>query len=143
MIRGMIAASSSRRATVDPYWSGVKLLLHGDADFSDSSSVGRTLSLGGSPAISTTVKKMGAGSMQFNGTNQFATMSGNFNYGFSAGFAVSFYANFGATRNNWERIFDFGNADANNNILVAREGTTNNLWFETYNNGAASLNIGS
>ncbi|CAN2222917.1 Listeria/Bacterioides repeat [Candidatus Nanopelagicaceae bacterium] len=82
-------------------------------------------------------------SMQFNGTNQYATMAGKFNYDFSSGFSTTFYANFGSTRNNWERIIDFGNADANNNFVVAREGTTNNLWFEIFNNGASSLNIGS
>ena len=72
-------------------------------------------------------------SMQFNGTNQYATIGGSFNYDFTAGISINFYANFG-NASNWERIIDIGNANQDRNILVARVGTTQDLQFETYNN---------
>jgi hypothetical protein len=80
-------------------------------------------------------------SMQFNGTNQYATISGDFNYDFSGGFATSFYANFGNV-NTWERILDVGSADADKNIIVARENNTQNLWFEVFNAGPVGTSAG-
>ncbi|HID08905.1 TPA: LamG domain-containing protein, partial [Candidatus Micrarchaeota archaeon] len=39
--------------------------------------------------------------------------------------------------NNWSRIFDFGEGQANDNILLANYGTTNNLTFEVYVGGTS------
>lgn len=48
------------------------------------------------------------------------------------GITIDFEADFG-TADNWERLIDFGAAPAgtvSSNMMVGREGTTNNLWFE-------------
>ena len=55
---------------------------------------------------------------------------------FTGGFSISFIANFGSV-NTWERIIDFGNGELANNIIVAREGATNNFWFEVHNSGTS------
>lgn len=52
-------------------------------------------------------------------------------------FSLSFYASFGSTANNFERIIDFGNGPTNNNLEVGREGTGTNLFVEMFN-GASS-----
>lgn len=80
-------------------------------------------------------------SMQFNGTNQYATVPGNFNYDFTSGFSASFYANFG-NASNWERIIDFGDSDANKNIVISRRATSQDLWVELFNNGPTAQNLG-
>jgi hypothetical protein len=51
----------------------------------------------------------------------------------SAGVSVSFYANF-TTTNNWQRIIDFGTGAQSNNILVARPGSTTDLYIEIWSN---------
>jgi uncharacterized repeat protein (TIGR02543 family) len=57
---------------------------------------------------------------------------------FSAGITVDFEADFGATQENWERIFDFGvSGPTSSNILVSRLGTSSDLVFEIYD-GATS-----
>jgi Concanavalin A-like lectin/glucanases superfamily len=52
-------------------------------------------------------------------------------------FSLSFYANFGIQANNFERIIDFGNGAANNNLEVGREGTGSNLFIEMFNGGTS------
>ncbi|MFT4807201.1 MAG: MSHA biogenesis protein MshQ [Paraglaciecola sp.] len=59
---------------------------------------------------------------------------------FSSGFSAMAWVDFGSA-NNWERIFDFGNGAANNNIVFARQGSTNHLHFEIFNGGASCGNI--
>ena len=51
---------------------------------------------------------------------------------FTNGFSATFWANFGSNANSWERILDFGNGQANNNILISRSGTSSDLVLETY-----------
>lgn len=59
---------------------------------------------------------------------------------FSNGFSISFYARFDATAGGgWERIIDFGNGDNADNIVVAREGSTNRLILEFRRGSAESL----
>ena len=60
----------------------------------------------------------------FDGTDDYLDV-GTVNTDFSGGMTVSswvFYNSF----NNWSRIFDFGEGQANDNILLANYGTTNN-----------------
>jgi MSHA biogenesis protein MshQ len=59
---------------------------------------------------------------------------------FSSGFSAMAWVDFGSN-NNWERIFDFGNGAANNNIVFTRQGSTNHLRFEIFNGGASCGNI--
>lgn len=78
----------------------------------------------------------------FDGSNDYVNF-GNITNNFSSGFTASFYANLGTATQNWERIFDFGNGQANDNILVGRSGTTDNLAFEIYTSGTSYGQCGS
>lgn len=79
------AASRAKSLGPDPYWSSVKLLLRGDSGFTDASPVGRVLTVGGSPSISTSTRRMGAGSVLFNGSDASlsAGSTSDFNFGTS------------------------------------------------------------
>ena len=68
----------------------------------------------------------------FDGVNQYATINSSLNATYSSGLSISFFANFGSVANNYERIIDIGNGPSSENILVARESTTNNLIGEVY-----------
>jgi uncharacterized repeat protein (TIGR02543 family) len=53
----------------------------------------------------------------------------------SGGITIDFEADFGGVANDWERLIDFGTQAAGtigNNILVTRQGTTNNLLVELW-----------
>lgn len=53
----------------------------------------------------------------------------------NGGFTFIIQVKFRST-NNWERIIDFANGPATNNILLAREKTTNNLTLRVFDNGS-------
>lgn len=67
----------------------------------------------------------------FDGNNDYIDLPNGF-ADFTNGFSFFAIANFG-TVGNWERLFDFGNGQGNNNILLARRNTTNDITFELYN----------
>jgi uncharacterized repeat protein (TIGR02543 family) len=53
------------------------------------------------------------------------------------GMTIDFEADFGATAENWERIIDFSEGGLeNDNILLGREGTTNNLILSIFHGAA-------
>lgn len=54
-----------------------------------------------------------------------------------SGLTFTFYANFGGGAGSFERIFDFGNGAASNNIIVGREGVSGNMFIEIYRDGAS------
>lgn len=54
------------------------------------------------------------------------------------GFSVSCWVYFTKQDNNWERIFDFGDGENNNNIVLCRFGLTNNIYFGIRNGSAES-----
>lgn len=64
-LNGNFLAFPQEGANTDPYFSNVKLLLHMDSDFSDSSSGSKSATENGSPTINTTTKKFGAGAGDF------------------------------------------------------------------------------
>jgi hypothetical protein len=97
--------------------------------WSDLSGNSRTATLQNSPTFQHATN---GSAFSFNGTNQYATVP-TFNDTFSAGFSISFYASFGSVANSWERILDFGTGDANNNILIGRESTYGNIFYESWN----------
>lgn len=110
MIRGMIAAANCRTRASDPYWSSVKLLLHGDTlAFEDSSSVHRTLFTGGSVTVSTAVKKMGEGSLLFNGSDAsvYTGSSSDFNFG-TGDFTIEVWVRVASQTNNFQSFFSTG-----------------------------------
>jgi uncharacterized repeat protein (TIGR02543 family) len=58
---------------------------------------------------------------------------------FSSGFTIDFEADFGAQKNGFERIIDLGEGgEANDNIIVSRDGTTSNLFAEVWIGGTSS-----
>lgn len=69
-------------------------------------------------------------------TGQFGTLP-SMTVDYSAGFSATFYADFGDA-NSWERIIDFGNGQPNDNIVVARSGSSTDLNVSFYN-GTSSL----
>ena len=55
------------------------------------------------------------------------------------GITVDFEADFGTTANNWERAIDFSsNADMANNLLISRNGTSNDLTIEVWNGNTSA-----
>lgn len=78
-------------------------------------------------------------SFTFNAANsQYIDLGSMPAFDFSNGFTATFWANFGSVQNNWERILDFGNANASNNVWVGRNGTTNKLSIETFTNAVSN-----
>jgi len=89
---------------------------------------------------SATYSSSNGGAFTFNGTNTYGYLSTlPSSISFSSGLSTTFYANFGATTQTWERIFDFGNGNASSNILVARSGNSDTLWYEIYNASGSSI----
>ena len=82
---------------------------------------------------------------------QLAALPANFLGGTVTGLTVFTVANFGPTADSWERVVDLGNAPSpintpSNNIILARNGTTNRLGWEYYNGvnaGATYTSIGA
>lgn len=68
------------------------------------------------------------------GTN-YVSLSGAFN-DWGNGFTIEFIGEFGANLNNWERIFDFGNGPASDNVWVGRLYGTQNLAIEIWDGGS-------
>lgn len=64
--------------------------------------------------------------------------SGQANY--TSGLTLSFWALPASVKNN-ARFVDFGNAAASNNIILARNGTTNDLSFWVYNGATAGTKV--
>ncbi|HVZ55755.1 MAG TPA: LamG-like jellyroll fold domain-containing protein [Chitinophagaceae bacterium] len=56
---------------------------------------------------------------------------------FSTGLTVECWVKWGAF-NNWSRLLDMGNGTASDNILLANQGTSNNLRFEVYVGGTTN-----
>lgn len=82
-----LRASLAGKPSLDPYFANVSLLLHGDGTngsttFTDNSNSARTLIASGNAQIDTSIKQFGTGSLKFDGSGDYATVSG------SAGAAV-------------------------------------------------------
>ena len=71
------------------------------------------------------------GHLSFTGSGGYATV-GAYSFPTYTGISVSFYANFGTSADNFERIIDFGNRDANNNLEVGRIGTSTDFFAEAW-----------
>ena len=73
------------------------------------------------------------GALDFDGNDDYGELTG-----VETGGAMTFstWVNYDSF-NHWSRIFDFGDGAAQNNILLANQGTTNNLVFEVHADGAS------
>lgn len=76
-----------------------------------------------------------------NGTNQYIQAPSGF-ADFTNGLTCICFCNFGNV-GTWERIMDFGNGSANNNIGFSRYSTNNSLRFFIYNGSTNVLDVGS
>lgn len=76
-----------------------------------------------------------------NGTNQYIQAPSGF-ADFTNGLTCICFCNFGNV-GTWERIMDFGNGSANNNIGFSRYSTNNSLRFFIYNGSSNVLEVGS
>ncbi|NBP55371.1 hypothetical protein EBU71_02320, partial [bacterium] len=117
------------------------LLLIDAADYvsgqtwSDTSGSGNHVTLFNSPNWSSS----DGGRFEFNGSNNYGLAPSGFS-NFTSGITVLAFVDFGGA-GNWERIIDFGQGTADDNILLARESTTNTLTFELYNGSVISLSV--
>ena len=55
------------------------------------------------------------------------------------GFSIIAIAKFTGTPQNYERIFDFGIGAGSNNLMIARNGTSNVLYFSIFNGGGEAV----
>jgi hypothetical protein len=95
--------------------------------WTDLSGYGFTATFSSAPTYSSA----NGGTLTLGSTPPFATISSTISTNFSAGFSATFYADFGDAQS-WERIIDFGGGMTSSNIVVAREGSTDNLNFSIY-----------
>ncbi|MTA90273.1 MAG: hypothetical protein F2536_05110, partial [Actinobacteria bacterium] len=94
----------------------------------DVSGNSRDLSWVNSPTLGTDYGKY----YEFNrGNSHYGTLTSSGLSDFTNGFSITFWARFDATAGGgWERIIDLGKGDSNENIVVAREWTSNRLVIE-------------
>lgn len=141
MLSGLVALTPIASAAI----STNGLILHLDAGnsssypgsgttWTDTSGSGFNGALTNGPTYSST----NGGYIGFDGSNDYVNI-GNISTNFSSGFSTTFFANFGASTQGWERVMDFGTAQANNNILVARNGNSDSFTLELYNGSGGSL----
>jgi len=69
----------------DPLFASVQLLLRGDSSIADASAYSRSVTVSGSPAVSTAQKKWGAGSIAFNGAAGYVVAAANSAYNLGSG----------------------------------------------------------
>jgi hypothetical protein len=93
---------------------------------------------GSSPQLSGSILGPAAGAagpiaeaLNFDGVNDYVDLPDGFS-DFTGGMTVSVWV-YPTAANNWARFIDFGNGAPNNNIVFARNGTSNTLSFEAYN----------
>ena len=90
-----------------------------------------------SPAIATSQNRyVTAGrAMTFNGDNDFVTLPSAGLSDLSQGYTIGVWANTSSVAS-WARYFDFGNGPSNDNILLTRIGTSNDLAFTVFRGGS-------
>ncbi len=69
-------------------------------------------------------------SVEFDGVDGYVSLPAGFD-SFGGGFSCEFWA-YPTAANSWARFFDIGNGPSLDNIVLTREGTTNNLRFDVY-----------
>ena len=85
----------------------------------------------------------GASALTFNGSaNSYVTLSSSGLSDFTGGFSSGIWV-YPTSNAMWQRFFDIGNGPLNNNIMLCRNGTSNDLGFYSYNGGAATAVIAS
>ena len=94
----------------------------------DASGAGNNITLSGSASFGTGHNGTGH-AFEMDGTSGAGDISGMVTGG---AMTVSTWVRFDSFDQTWSRIFDFGDGSANNNIIVAHDGPTNDLSFHVY-----------
>ncbi|MGY0217397.1 tandem-95 repeat protein [Endozoicomonadaceae bacterium StTr2] len=94
----------------------------------DTSGNGNDISLSGSAGFGTGHNGSGT-AFEMNGSSGGGDL-GNISTG--GEMTISTWVKFDSFSQSWSRIVDFGNGSADNNIILAHEGTTNTIAFEIY-----------
>jgi hypothetical protein len=94
------------------------------------------------PTYNTQGGPLGKGHVSFDRTQTQYLDGGarTFNIASNGGFTVVAVVRFRGSPGNWERVIDFGNGAADNNILLAREGTSSDLFLQFFQ-GGTSFNL--
>jgi hypothetical protein len=77
--------------------------------------------------------------VQLDGVNDYVRAPNGF-ANFSGGLTIEAWV-YPTAADNWERILDFGNGEADNNIIFGRQFSSNSLFYETYNGGVSTGQI--
>jgi hypothetical protein len=131
----------------DPNWSSVSLLLTGDT-LTDSSSNPKTITITGNTQVSTGTKKYGAGSLYFDGTGDYLTVSSNSELQLSTGnFTIECWINTTDTKAYSGIISDNSYHTTTNNFQLMLNYPANKLTIWNAGNvlctSATSVNTGS
>jgi hypothetical protein len=135
----------------DPYFSNTSLLLLGNGTNGSTTivdSTGKnTVTTNGDAQISTSVKKYGTGSMAFDGTGDYLSVTDSANFDLPADFTVECWINLLSTSNPFPRIFSFGTYNAANNLDCSIDTSTKYLvvYFNgaQYDSGTSTINFGT
>ena len=122
-------------------WPTQELLAHYtmDNEFISGSSL---IDSGDNPHLSSTLKGSASGysgpigeALSFDGINDYIDLPDGF-ADWTGGMTVSVWA-YPTAVGFWARFLDIGNGPSNNNIVFARDGTSNTISFEAYNGSAS------
>jgi len=75
------------------------------------------------------------GALEFDGTDDFVDVPDGF-ADFTGGFTVALWA-YPTAAKSWARFIDFGNGAGNDNIILMRDGGTDDLTFEAFSGGSS------
>ncbi|KEQ17775.1 tandem-95 repeat protein [Endozoicomonas numazuensis] len=101
---------------------------------SDSSGEGNNLSLSGSAGFGTGHNGSGT-AFEMDGSSGAGEISG---LSLGGALSISAWVKFDSFSQSWSRIVDFGDGAANNNIVLAHVGTSNDLAFEIYDGSGSA-----
>ncbi len=127
-VAGSSASHTVGSSLGDGQWYYRVAVLDGIAQAARNGSYTGGVTLGQSGAVT------GDTSASFDGADDHVVVPA-FQDSFGSGMTVEFWA-YPTASNAWARFMDFGNGPANDNILVARPGTSSDLSFEVYNGAA-------
>lgn len=70
--------------------------------------------------------------LEFDGSNDFLGHNLFPNHDYTAGFSTYAMASWNTTGNTYSRIYDYGNGNTNENIILFQQGTSTNFGYQTY-----------
>jgi hypothetical protein len=123
-------------APSDPEWANVSLLIYGEDDITDET--GKTITINGNTALSSSQAKFGANSIYFDGSGDYLQLASSEYFNFADGdFTVECLAYITSFSSNGTFIDLRSGTGANNNFQLGHN-TANGLSFNT-SNGATTV----